>query len=340
MKVAFKSAVAAAAFIVAGAASAATVIIGNGPGAQPGVTLVGVETLKFSADALAWLDTIRGTATAAGSAKVTSTKDTDGYYTEISSAAPMTNLTIDDTTNQALSAQSTGGVNIATPVVIRAVTSGGSLSITDVELDVANKRVYATVIGANGVGTVTHVYMWDAASITNAKIDGTTSNHFTASGLSITSDAYNKVVTALGLLQLGKAAAQAITDYGSIDVDVTFKPTPLPVTACAVSFKSTKTSANIFKADVTMSNLSSNAATDWKVNWVASLPMLALNVKNAKINSTNALNFTATPVAANKTIAANGSTTFSFRGHTQKGQPTISGLSATLGGQTCAVSAQ
>lgn len=58
MKVAFKSLIAAAAFIAAGAASAATVTVTLGNTVYKGHTLSGSEVLTFGADFNGWLDTI------------------------------------------------------------------------------------------------------------------------------------------------------------------------------------------------------------------------------------------------------------------------------------------
>jgi hypothetical protein len=77
------------------------------------------------------------------------------------------------------------------------------------------------------------------------------------------------------------------------------------------------------------------------VNWTYGVPTLLTNIQNAKITNKSLKAYTAQPGKTNATVAAGGATTFSFRGHANGGGiPAISDLSATLGGQSCPVTAQ
>jgi hypothetical protein len=226
------------------------------------------------------------------------------------------------------------------------ISTGGSLSVTDLSVDLATKRVYATLVGANGVGTLTHFYLWNIATITGSDVivapgaTGTTVMNLTASGLSLTSDAFNAIATSLGLGNLGKSAMQAVADFGTIDMTATTEPATLPASACTLTYKATKTSPHVFTAAMTLGNNASNAATGWKINWKYDSPTLILHAKNAKVTDKNSTAFTAQPVPANETIPANGSTDISLRAYSRSAPPAISELSATLGGQACKVSAQ
>lgn len=342
MKVAFKSLIAAAAFIAAGAASAATVTVTLGSTVYKGHTLSGSETLTFSPDGTSWLDVIKGSVASSGVSTVVSTKDSDGYYTSITMAAPLVSLNLDGVTDDLQSLAATGGITVTAPV-LRAISTGGSITLTDLNVDLNAKKVYATVVGANGVGTVTNVPLWDIDTVlgpTNIALPANGSGVFnlTVQGLHLTVDGNSKVVSSLGLARLGQAALAAVSDFGSISMSVTSTAVP-PQTACSVSLKTTDKNAALFTTEVTVNNTGSNAATGWQVNWHYSKPTLLLNVKNAKLTNKYLTNYTALPTATNASIAAGGSTTFSFRGHANGGAPAVSDLTATLDGQTCAVSA-
>lgn len=343
MKVAFKSLIAAAAFIAAGAASAATVTVTLGNTVYKGHTLSGGETLTLGADANAWLDTIKGTVAANGASTVVATQDTDGFYSSITMTAPLVSLNVDDATDNLQSLAASGGITLTAPTM-RYISSGGSVTLTDLNVDLNAKKVYATVIGANGVGTVTNVALWDIDTVlgpTNIALpaNGGGTFNLAVQGLHLTADGTTKVVSSLGLARLGQAALAAVSDFGSIAMSLTSTAVP-PQTTCSVSLKTTNKNAQLFNTEVTVNNASSNAATGWQVNWHYAKPTLLLNVKNAKLTNKGLTNYTAAPTATNATIAAGGSTTFSFRGHANGGAPAVSELSATLGDQACAVSQQ
>lgn len=224
MKFAMKSIVAAAAFVAAGVASAASVTVTAGSGVYNGLTFTGSGSLSFSTDLLGALDTGKVSVAGYGAATATVVKDTDGYYLEASAAAPITALTIDSSTNAVLAAATTGGATQTAPV-LKSVSSGGSLTVTDLNVDLAAKKVYATIIGGNGVGTLTNFYLWDVASITGATtVSGAGSYTTTLTGLSITQAGFDTFVKSLGLLTLGKSALTGVTDFGTITSTITATP--------------------------------------------------------------------------------------------------------------------
>ncbi len=345
MKVAFKSLIAAAAFITAGAASAATVTVTLGNTVYKGHTVSGSEVLTFGADANSWLDVLKASVTANGASTVVTTKDSDGYYGSVAMSAPLASLNVDGVTDDLQSAAGTGGITVTAPV-LRAISSGGTVTITDLNVDLNTKTVYATVIGANGVGTAVNVAMWTLDTVlgpTNIALPSNGSGQFnlTVQGMHLTANGNTLVTSALGLGSLGKAATAAISDFGSIAMSITSTAVP-PQAACSVSFKTTSlnTSTPLFNTEVTVANNSSNAATGWAVNWTYGKPTLLVNVKNAKLSNKSLKSYTAQAVATNATVAAGGSTSFSFRGYAGGTIPAVSDLSATLGGQACAVSGQ
>jgi hypothetical protein len=160
------------------------------------------------------------------------------------------------------------------------------------------------------------------------------------SGLSLTTQAADTVAKSLGLLNLGKAALASVTDYGTLAVTLTEVAAEQPRQGCAVNFNTTKLSSYSFNTQVTVTNMGSNASTGWTVNWLYGKDALLSNVKNAKITRKSLKSYSAQPLASNATLDPWGMTTFTFRGQTLGGIPAISGLTATLGGQACAVTAQ
>lgn len=342
MKVAFKSLIAAAAFIsVATAASAAIVTVPSG-GMYKGAKLTGNEVFSLSVDTLGVFDVLAAQVTAVSPAQGNIIKDSDGFFSAASVTSALTSLAVNEDTDEDVSLSAGGGFTVTSPI-IRSVSSGGTITLTDLKVDLSSKKVFATVVGANGVGTVTNVAMWDFDTVVGATSVGTWGGsgvfNSVVSGLRFTTDGLSKFISALGLSTLGKAALNGVTDFGSIALTVNMAPAPVP--ACAVSFKTTNKTALFFNTEVTVHNAGSNAATGWQVNWAYNKSTLLANIKDAKITGDKDLkHFTAKPVAGNKVIAAGGATTFTFKGHANGGAPTAGELSATLGGQTCPVTAQ
>ncbi|HET8871942.1 MAG TPA: PEP-CTERM sorting domain-containing protein [Aquabacterium sp.] len=231
MKFAIKSIVAAAAFVAAGAASAAATTVNVG-GTLGGLQLVsGTGTLSFSADLMSALDTGQVTVSSYSPGTATATKDSGGYYSNVSATAPITSVTVDSATNNILSVATAGGATQNAPAV-KGISSGGFLTVSDLNVDVVNKKVYATVIGGNGVGTLSNYYLWDIVNpiATNQFVAGTNQSLSTISGLKITSGGFNTFVQALGLLSLGKGALSTVSDFGTITTTMTVTPVPEPAT--------------------------------------------------------------------------------------------------------------
>ncbi|MES2089815.1 MAG: PEP-CTERM sorting domain-containing protein, partial [Pseudomonadota bacterium] len=89
--------------------------------------------------------------------------------------------------------------------------------------------VFATIIGANGVGTLSNVYLWDIGTITGAtSFAGVGTYNTELSGLSITTEGFNLFVKSLGLLTTGKNALAGVTDYGTISSTIIATAAPVP----------------------------------------------------------------------------------------------------------------
>jgi len=218
MKLRFKQGMASSMLVAAGMAHAASVTISAG-GVYNGYSLSPqTAILSHSPDLVGVWDVTKMSITGYGAATATVWKDVDGYYLGADVGAPITSLTVDTDTGSVQSFATTGGFSMTSPT-LKSVSSGGSLTVTDLNIDLANKKVYATLIGGNGVGTFNNFYLWDIGSITGSTNVNSPGQYITTfSGLSITTEGFNKFTTSLGLQKLGLSALAGITDYGTITV--------------------------------------------------------------------------------------------------------------------------
>jgi Cellulose binding domain len=335
MKTAFKSLVAAAAFISISAAQAATVNVPAGS-TYKGLTLSGTQAWSLSSSAMMVLNLLNAQVTPSGVGAVNVTRTVSGKIVAVNVSGSLASVSLDDATDRLQGSTMSGGVSITVPSDDGLVSNGGSLVLSDLRVDLLTKRVYGNVNGGNGVGAQNNVYLWDfqTASAISA-ITPSSETAVTVSGLMLTADATNLVSTALGLTDTSAPALRSVTDFGTVTVNVR-AGAPI-LTPCVAHYRSTKVSANRFTSEVTVRNNTSNTLTGWSVGWNYNVSTLLTNVKNAKITSKALKAYTAQPLAANKSIAPASSTAFTFRGQTLSTQPVVSGLTATLGGVSCAV---
>ncbi len=248
MKFAFKSIVVAAAFVAAGAASAATLTAGNKSQTINGSYLVsGTGTLTFD-NFDSTTGTIEGSmvdvlntgsvAVQAAGAAVPTITGTVGDYSFVSVAAPVSSLTV-DASGKILTAASSGG---ATQVAgfVKGISGGGTVSVTNLNIDMVNKTIYADIFGQTastatvpGSVNLSQVAAWTFASVTGPTSiagAGTYTNVF--SGLSMTSTAINSIKTALDLKTNGYNAFNyaAGTDFGTLTSTITVAAVPEPST--------------------------------------------------------------------------------------------------------------
>jgi hypothetical protein len=230
MKFAIKSIVAAAAFVAVGAASAAAVTVAAGTGVYQGLSFTGTGTLTFSSQLLGALNT-GGVAVAAYGGAGSDTVGNVGGYTAIGATATIASLSIDG--SNVVGAATTGGLKQT--AVANGVGTGGSLIVTDLVVDITNKKVFGTIIGGNNVGTLTNQYLWDItgtpqydaaenlSGYANDAVTGSTTiagagtYKTTFNGLKITTTAFTSFTTALGLNKTGRSALSAVDTFGTIN---------------------------------------------------------------------------------------------------------------------------
>lgn len=217
----FRQVVAVSMLAMGGLAQAAYVDVPAGtPSPYDGFTYQGALALTYGADILGAWDTFRASVSSYGAGMVTASRDTDGFFAQMSQTAPMSSVTVDSGTGALARYDSVGGTTITVPA-LKSVTSGGSLTLTDLSVDFKQKQVNATIIGANGVGTLTNFHLLDIQSITLVgagqgcpAFGDCAYPRFTASGLILTAEGYNKISQSLGLQQLGRAAIWDPIDFG------------------------------------------------------------------------------------------------------------------------------
>ena len=233
MKFALKSLVAAAVIASVGAANAASVTTAvGGTNTFNGQTLKlqgGTGTLTFSDSLLAALNIGKVAVTSVEPATVTGTPAAKN----VAAAAPITSVTADNVSGQVLAVNTAGGALMTAPVQDY-VSAGGTLSVSNIAVDLSSKRIYASITGdfsgaatgvpgtSSGVTTKNNFYLWDYTTLSGAStITGPGTFNTTLSGLKITTDGYNHFVSALRLGLFGTTALQAVTDYGTITSAIT-----------------------------------------------------------------------------------------------------------------------
>jgi hypothetical protein len=179
------------------------------------LTASGTATLTFSQELLGALNVgqIKVTPTADVVSNITS--DADGY-TNIAVTGTLTGGKGDTSTLQITEVRSAGGATL-TATKLTSISTGGFLTVANLSMDVLGKVIYADITGANGVGSISHYALWNAANLSGGtKVEGPGTYINDVTGLTLTADGFNTFSKALGLLSLGKAAMSGITDYGSV----------------------------------------------------------------------------------------------------------------------------
>lgn len=247
MRYTFKSTVAAALVMVAaGAASASTVLEAGNLTATISVGGAewpfngGIGTLTFSQTLIDALNTGGVEVQAAGGAL--SNIVGDPYdYTAVGVSAPVSTLTV-GAGGLIEQAQSVGG---ATQIAgaVKGVSFGGTVSVTNLRIDMVNKHIYADFLGAGKSGSAAtapmvnvnaqNVLAWTFSDITGPmNITGPGTFTTELSGLALTTEGFNNLKAGLGLTSIGLIALQgAATDFGTMSLSLYtgwLNPPPAP----------------------------------------------------------------------------------------------------------------
>ncbi len=168
-------------------------------------------------------------------------------YVSVSAAAPVTELSSSfDGITAAIQGVGTHGGSLQTTVKNSATNGAGSLSISDLRVDLATKTIYADIVGGNGVGTLNDYALWTYDTLTGPTtfdVGGqggavTMSSTNTLSGLFLVNaaDIDNIFVKALNLNNTGRSGINAVNNrtatntagFGSITSTISVLVTPVP----------------------------------------------------------------------------------------------------------------
>ena len=228
MKFDLKPIAAGAVFALASSAHALVITQGNLSCCSLNLSPLEGIGLSFSADMLASFDMAKVSITGSGASSIAAPKDTDGYYVGVSVSTPITSATFDDATSALLQMTSTGGATYVMPA-IKSVTSGGSLTVTDLSVDLASHHIYANIVGANGLGTLTHLQLLNFADVSVSGATGAIAQpcigaldgfcsvpRISLSGLSWTVEGFNAFTKGLGLAYLNRSYLDITQDVGTL----------------------------------------------------------------------------------------------------------------------------
>lgn len=261
MNITWKSLAVTTAFMSVGAAHAATQTLPVGGSVQvdrvtqdwdtsgsPSLTdLSGSLSWQFSPLFVSAMNVAKASLGEVGHADLTATyrsmtSSTGVVTTRLNSAvvaAPVVSLTGEFGEGQALiqQAASSGGVTFST-LKNGATNGAGSLQISNMKIDLPRGAVLADITGANGVGSMSGVHLWDYGAVTGPTtylppdfsgnpwfVDVHVANGF--NGLFATAQGMELMAQALNLNNLGRAALQYANNpqrgdgsgFGSLTLD-------------------------------------------------------------------------------------------------------------------------
>lgn len=276
MSIALKSAVAGAMFAVVGSVSAATLTLSTNDVYFPSQgffgakLLTGSSTLTFSDTLVAALNTIKGAVDAPGARPQYVGKP--GAYEAFAVNAPINGWTFDTSNDAVLKTFGSGGFKVATPDgnnlscksaagatynCGNGLSTGGSVFVGNLTVDLVNKAIYGDVVGqslavgsniVNSKGAVL-VAARDAVTVNQLGIklfdfdgvigstavtssfgmgDGVFSRlhyGFDVTGLTLTAGAYNAISDSLGLYSIGRTALMSTnSDFGVLSISSVPEP--------------------------------------------------------------------------------------------------------------------
>ena len=237
MKFALKSLVAASAFVMAGVAAAAPLTLSAGGSVtDQGWTvseLTGSGTLSFSSTLIGALNAGGIAIEQISPAAVTTVLNKKNKYVSASAAAPIQSIsgTFDGSTVTVTGVSTLGGAKQISEFDDFAIkASGGFLEIKNLRVDLTVMKVYADLVGANGVGTHNNTEMWSISNIVGstsfAAVEGVTTSVNELTGLTINANAFSLFAQALALTDnVGVPSLQTVTDFGKITSTISVRAT-------------------------------------------------------------------------------------------------------------------
>jgi hypothetical protein len=229
----FKHIAAASMVALSGLSQAADLVVPTGtPSPFTGFSYQGNLKLSYGPEVMGALDVAHGSVSSYGGGVATAVKDTDGFFVDVAQTGVITSMTLDGTSGNVEGYTSSGGVTWNMGAV-KSVSTGGTLTLTDLSVDFRNNMVFATLIGANGVGTINNFHLLDINGLTGPSggtpcpVSGAcTYPQFTTASLSLTGEGMAKISQSLGLLTLGRSGFGDPWSFGTLST----APIPEPST--------------------------------------------------------------------------------------------------------------
>lgn len=142
-----------------------------------GYVLGGQGAITLDSDTLGFFDDItnaRFVTTASTYVVAPLDEVTQSFFNSITIPVSVASVTIDTVSKQLLGVGLQGGALAVNPVR-KGVSDGGSISITNMSLDLAARQIRGTVSGANGVGQVNDVALFDLTQV-QVSVDASDAN--------------------------------------------------------------------------------------------------------------------------------------------------------------------
>lgn len=188
--------------------------------------LNGSATLTLSDDILGAMDVGKISVAPFGTVVQPDIVKIDDAFVRIAATAPIVSLTYDTATNNALVVGAKGGLTMSA-VPLKSVSTGGTLTVTDLSADLSTNTIFATIIGGNGVNTIDHFALWQFTGLegsTTLPTSGSVTTKLT--GLHLTTESLKTFTKSLGLIGSGASALKGVEDFGSISATITAVPEP------------------------------------------------------------------------------------------------------------------
>jgi PEP-CTERM motif-containing protein len=198
-------------------------------------------SLNFGPDTIGLVNASSSKVNALDPSMVNSTFKPNGKYVNLSvGGMGLKALSLNDVTGVIQSLQYGGGFKLSANDD-DFTTTGGSLSVSNLRLDLVEKRIYASLNGANGVGSLDNIDLWHIDAITGTTVlpknswipylDGggrsdlsDTPFDTSLSGLRFTNQGYALWSQSMGYTSTGKGAFNTVTDFGTITTSAVPEP--------------------------------------------------------------------------------------------------------------------
>lgn len=129
----------------------------------------GDGTVSMGSGMIGLFDTAKITVTPVYPGETHVLMDSDGFFASADASSSIVRATLDKGTHTLTGFDMTGGFQLTAPK-LKNVSSGGSVTITDLSVDLKAHAITGTIVGANGTGSLNKVPIWDIGEITATSV--------------------------------------------------------------------------------------------------------------------------------------------------------------------------